>query len=544
MRGAVDQRWVGRLALDQVDREGRGTSRLKRGVLEYGAALVATQDALQTRNSRVLTRDRRLDAVLLQDGDNRLAHAVVGSDDAVNLATGCRQQVLEDGAGLCVVPVRDGLLALLDVLASRVQRVEHAVVALRKQRCVVVGRRALELDHDRLGNLRGGHAVDEALALKLANLDVVERHVVGRAATEGEAVVVDRLDAGCGGRGLNLGTRRAVEVDDDEDLHALLDHALTDRDELGFVTERVLDVDLDASCVECLLEVRRVLLFPARRRLGVGKDDADLCAAASCWGGRARCGRCARGRCGRCAGGSSGRSGRRGSRGRRRSRSRGGRFLAATAGNAQPGYCRDSDEPDRSLVHARSPLLPGRRTCCPAGLPSCCAGQHMHGGAVYVRATVTIFAFGMDLLHTRDRLRVGPEGVRRLGSMRTTAIQLVVTGGWRRSGSGGPSARTTPVTAAARIAAPVRCSSTSRIGSPLKYCANPIAAWIASAPMSNRVASRATGGAPSAVTQTASTAATPTRSMTMSACSWLMACGRKGRRAAFSSPACGPLPVT
>src|SRR5450432_275459 len=50
-------------------------------------------------------------------------------------------------------------------------------------------------------------------------------------------------------------------------------------------------------------------------------------------------------------------------------------------------------------------LLPGRRTCCPAGLPSCCGGQHMHRRACNVRATEIIFVFGMDLLHRRDLLR-------------------------------------------------------------------------------------------------------------------------------------------
>jgi hypothetical protein len=47
-------------------------------------------------------------------------------------------------------------------------------------------------------------------------------------------------------------------------------------------------------------------------------------------------------------------------------------------------------------------LLPGRRTWCPAGLPSCCGAQHMHPTAVHVRATRAIFAFGMDLLSTRN----------------------------------------------------------------------------------------------------------------------------------------------
>src|SRR5450432_1997847 len=50
-------------------------------------------------------------------------------------------------------------------------------------------------------------------------------------------------------------------------------------------------------------------------------------------------------------------------------------------------------------------LLPGRRTWCPAGLPSCCRAQHMHRRACNVRATEIIFVFGMDLLHRRDLLR-------------------------------------------------------------------------------------------------------------------------------------------
>src|SRR5450432_3247329 len=94
------------------------------------------------------------------------------------------------------------------------------------------------------------------------------------------------------------------------------------------------------------------------------------------------------------------------------------------------------------------------------------------------------------------------------------------------------------------MAAPATWSSTRPTGSPVKYWVNPIAAWNPSATTNTRVVRVTRRDAPAAETYTASDTANPTSSMTRSACSWLTAAGRKGRRTALALPACGPLPVT
>ena len=98
---------------------------------------------------------------------------------------------------------------------------QHAVVALREQRGVVVGRGAVDVDVlDRLLAL-DLRALGQRRALHLADLDVVEGHVEGRAAARGEPVVVDGDDAGLLGLLLDRRTGRRVEVDDHEDLDAV-----------------------------------------------------------------------------------------------------------------------------------------------------------------------------------------------------------------------------------------------------------------------------------------------------------------------------------
>ena len=107
----------------------------------------------------------------------------------------CGQHLLEDRAGLgrCPSPARTGPRPWCS--PGVVLRLEHRVVALLEQRGVVVGRRAVELgDHRVLGALVG-QALDQALALQLADLDVVEGDVVVGAAAQGEPVVVDGRDA-------------------------------------------------------------------------------------------------------------------------------------------------------------------------------------------------------------------------------------------------------------------------------------------------------------------------------------------------------------
>lgn len=145
-------------------------------------------------------------------------HAVVGGVDALEavLAQGVdgRSHLL---VGLVRRPVRDVLLVddLLDLL------VEDAVRALLEEGGVRVGRRAV--DHDNVAVLGlGAHRLDQCLALELADLLVVVRHIGGDRAL-GETVVRDDLDVLL--RGLLDPGLGGLVVDgvQDDDLHTLRD---------------------------------------------------------------------------------------------------------------------------------------------------------------------------------------------------------------------------------------------------------------------------------------------------------------------------------
>jgi hypothetical protein len=263
------------LALGQPDGQLGGRVGLLLDRLVDGHALVAGEDVLQALDGRVLAGDRDLavGVVLLEDGDDRVAEAVVGGKDAVDLAVGLGVHLLEDGAGLLVVPVGHRLVVDLLVLGHLRQ---HAVVALLEQGGVVVGGRAVQVDDvaRRLALLL--EALGQALALEGADGHVVERHVVLGAAVEGQPVVVD------GGHALGLGlvehglAGARVQVDDHQHVGPAGDHLVGDGLELGLVALGVLDVVVDPGGLEGRLEERLVGRLPAGRRLGVGQDDADL----------------------------------------------------------------------------------------------------------------------------------------------------------------------------------------------------------------------------------------------------------------------------
>jgi hypothetical protein len=273
---AVDE--LGRvLVLDQCDGQRGGGVRLLLDGLVDGHALLAGEDRLQAGHRGVLAGDRHLagEVVGLEPGDDAAGHRVVGGDDAVDLAAVLRVDLLEGGAGHGGVPLT-GLVADQLVLAGVDRRLERLGVALLEQRRVVVGRVAVDEDDVGRGLARVGQALLQALAHQLADRHVVERHVVGGAAAQGQAVVVDGLDAG----GLRLLQARragvAVQVDDHQHVHAAVDHAVADRAELRLVAVRVLDVGLQARILERGIEQWPVVGLPARRGRGVGKDHADL----------------------------------------------------------------------------------------------------------------------------------------------------------------------------------------------------------------------------------------------------------------------------
>src|SRR2546421_10822957 len=140
---AVDARV---LPLGQRDGQRGGGVGLLLDRLVDGHALVTVEDVLQALDGRVLPGHRYLavEAVLLQYRDHRVGHAVVGDEHTLDVLVG-GQHLLEDRAGLGVVPVRYRLVRALDERAVGVLRVEHRVVPLREERGVVVGRRSVQL---------------------------------------------------------------------------------------------------------------------------------------------------------------------------------------------------------------------------------------------------------------------------------------------------------------------------------------------------------------------------------------------------------------
>ena len=250
-RGRLDR---GLLALGQRDRQLGGRVGLLLDRLVDGHALIAVDDVLEALQRRVLARDRDLrQLALLERRDRRVGEAVVGGQHAVDLVAVLLQDLLEDRQRLLVVPVGHGLV--VDLLpVTRVElRVDDGVVALLEQRRVVVGRRAVE-DRD-LRALLVAHAVDEALALQLADLLVVERDVVvGRVGVERQAVVVDDLDALRLGVRRDRGARARVEVHQQDDLRAVGDRLLGLLLLRRLVALGVLDLGLDAGVLERLLQ--------------------------------------------------------------------------------------------------------------------------------------------------------------------------------------------------------------------------------------------------------------------------------------------------
>ena len=169
------------------------------------------------------------------------------------------QGLLEVGRRLVAVPDSRRLSGRLD--AGGLHDVDGAVV---EHGGVAVGRVTAHVDDDGRGRVLAGsrEAVEDRLALELADLEVVERHVVVRALDR--TVVRDDRDA------LGLGLLGdsgacAVVVDEQHDAAALAELLVGDGRVLVGVALGVLDVGLEAGGLEALLEVRTVVVLPARR---------------------------------------------------------------------------------------------------------------------------------------------------------------------------------------------------------------------------------------------------------------------------------------
>ena len=174
---------------------------------------------------------------------------------------------------LLVVPVRDGLLADLRVVADLV---EHAVRALREQGGVVVGRRTVEVDDVAPSCRRGSSARPSPCSSP--TLRVVEGDVVLAPSRRGSA-------------GRSRWSRRPVglafcSMAAPESVSRLtIASTVTPlviiccRRSVAILSASfcgVLDVVLDAGLLERRLERRAVRGLPAGRGLGVGQDHADL----------------------------------------------------------------------------------------------------------------------------------------------------------------------------------------------------------------------------------------------------------------------------
>src|SRR4051794_36619659 len=167
------------VTLDQGDRQVRGGLGLELDVLVDGHALVAGEDGLQALHRGVLAGDGNVTVAAhgLEAGDDAAGHGVVGGDHAVDLAVVLGVELLERRAGLRGVP--EAALVTDELVVAGVHLgLEGGLVALLEQRGVVVARVTVDLHDVRRGLVGGVEAVDEALALQVADLDVVEREVV------------------------------------------------------------------------------------------------------------------------------------------------------------------------------------------------------------------------------------------------------------------------------------------------------------------------------------------------------------------------------
>src|SRR3954452_12002096 len=246
-----------------------------------GAVLLAQQGVLQAGRGGVLAADGDLLAVLVEHGDRGAGVGVVGRPDGVDVAVQRGVALLEERLRLLLVPRARRLERRLDARGRH-----HVVRALVELGRVAVGRVAAAVDD--LGRLRvlalGLEAVDDHLALELADALVVERDVVV-GALDG-TVVRDHRDAL--GVGL-LGDldARAVEIGQHHQVAARRQHLLGDRRVLLGVVLGVLDVDLEAGRLELLLQQGRVVVHPAARAVGVRHDRAHRLLLAAARGLRA-----------------------------------------------------------------------------------------------------------------------------------------------------------------------------------------------------------------------------------------------------------------
>src|SRR6187200_1375665 len=269
-----------RLALDDRDRGLGGSVRFLVDRLVDRSALPAGEDELRACRRRILAGQRdRLQAMGLERGDHGSREAVVGREDAADFVAVAGEHLIEDPPALDGIPVGvlvSGLRLLERPLAE--QWIEDGVIALLEQLGIVVLDVPVQLGDDGMLRVRPFRLqrADEALALQLADLHVVERDVVRGLAPDDEAVVVDHLRAARDGEIRDRGSRARVELVEQDDLRALREAQLG----LGLLLDRAAEgVDDrcgDACLLERRLQVRGVEQRVAGRRLRVRQQGAGL----------------------------------------------------------------------------------------------------------------------------------------------------------------------------------------------------------------------------------------------------------------------------
>src|SRR3954447_4731186 len=269
-----------RLTLDEVDRGLRGGVRLGTDGLVDRAALPAGDDVLHALRRRILAGDGdRLEAVVLERRDDGVAEPVVGGDRGVDLVAVPSEDLLEDRQRLLVVPVGPLVAAgrLLED-ARLVQRSEHRVVALLEQLGVVVGDAAVQLGDDGMGAVLAAllQRGDEPVTHELADLHVVEGHVVGGLAADDEAVVVDDLALAGDDRVRDRRAGACVEGVEEHDLRAVREAVVRLGAHLLRAALGVDDRRGDAGLLERGREVRPVEELVTHRGLRVRKEHADV----------------------------------------------------------------------------------------------------------------------------------------------------------------------------------------------------------------------------------------------------------------------------
>src|SRR5262249_2696562 len=266
-------------SLDEVDRRRRGRGRELADVLEHRHRLPARDDVLNALRGRVLAAERdRVQLVGLQRDDDGVRKPVVGRGDGVDLVAGLHEHLLEDRAGLLVVPTGHELLRALLQRPVRVERVEDLVDSALEQERVRVLLAAPQRGDDGMRAALAGRleAGVDALALQHADRVAVERRVQHGHAALDLAVVVDRPDTRLGSALLDRRSGGGVDRGDDQDPGAVGDALVGLRLLLLRVTLGVDDARGHTGVTERLLERRAVELLPANRRLGVRQQGADL----------------------------------------------------------------------------------------------------------------------------------------------------------------------------------------------------------------------------------------------------------------------------